>query len=77
MSRERPGRPASTDEGASDDSMAAPGATRSGFAMPSYHVGPRELNAAMRSSERFSVPAVCAAPTVMADGALPGDVMPP
>ena len=53
-----------------------PGATTSGFANPSNHVGPRELYAATRSSCRDTVSAVVDTPTVMADGELPGDVMP-
>ena len=55
---------------------ACPGATTSGFAWPSYQVGPRELYAAMLSSLRLLVPFVSRAPTVMADGALPGEAMP-
>src|SRR5262249_5872652 len=49
-----------------------PGATRSGFTSPSYHVGPRELYGATMSSPRVAVPRVSSAPTVIADGALPG-----
>jgi hypothetical protein len=55
---------------------AWPGATTSGFVNPSYHVGPRELYAVMASSDRVVVPLVSNAPTVIADGALPGDAMP-
>ena len=40
-------------------------------------LGPRELYSATVSSSRVLVPWVRVAPTVMADGALPGDVMPP
>src|SRR5207247_6507816 len=54
-----------------------PGATRSGFASPSIQVGPRELYTGIVSSPRPTVPCVLSAPTVIADGALPGDVMPP
>src|SRR5690242_5203323 len=59
------------------DASRLPGATTSGFANPSYHVGPRELYGATTSSSRTIVLKVDAAPTVMADGALPGDVTPP
>src|SRR5262249_44007503 len=59
------------------DTMCEPGATRSGFWNAWYHVGPRELYHAIVSSDRVTVPAVSRAPTVMASGALPGDVMPP
>ena len=48
----------------------------SGFANPSYQLGPRELYAATRSSLLAAVSNVLAAPTVIASGALPGDVMP-
>src|SRR5262245_48248115 len=61
---------------ASFEISACPGARMSGLPMPSYHVGPRELKGATRSSPREIVPLVTAAPTVMADGALPGDAMP-
>src|SRR5712691_2952321 len=54
----------------------SPGATTSGLAKPSYQDGPRELYGATTSSPRPMVPNVRAAPTVMADGAFPGDVMP-
>ena len=57
--------------------MSTPGATTSGFASASYQVGPRELKSATMSSTRARVWNVCAAPTVMADGALPGELMPP
>ena len=50
-----------------------PGAMMSGFANASYHVGPRELYEGMVSSDRASVCFVSSAPTVMADGALPGE----
>ena len=58
------------------DTRDNPGATTSGFANASYHVGPRELNGATRSSSRVSLLFVLLAPAVMADGALPGDVSP-
>ena len=48
----------------------------SGLANASYQLGPRELNGATWSSDRTGVPCVSRAPTVMADGALPGEVMP-
>ena len=48
----------------------------SGLAKASYHVGPRELNVATSSSDLTAVPCVNRAPTVMADGALPGEVTP-
>ena len=53
-----------------------PGATTSGLAKASNHVGPRELYGATASSPRATVSCVIAAPTVIADGALPGEVMP-
>ena len=53
-----------------------PGASTSGLAKPSYHVGPRELKADAVSSRRSAVPCTSRLPAVMADGALPGDVMP-
>ena len=53
-----------------------PGATTSGLAAPSNQVGPRELYNAIRSSRRDAVFLVSTAPTVIAEGALPGDVMP-
>src|SRR4029078_10860672 len=40
-------------------------------------VGPRELNAAIVSSWRRTVPLVLDAPTVMTHGALPGDPIAP
>jgi len=48
----------------------------SGFANASCQVGPRELNGATPSSDRTVVACVSSAPAVIADGALPGDVMP-
>jgi len=48
----------------------------SGFANPSYQDGPRELYGAISSSPLAVVSCVLRAPTVTADGALPGDVMP-
>jgi hypothetical protein len=59
-----------------NDTMRRPGATTSGFAYPSYHVGPRELKGATSSSDRVTVFFVSTAPTEIADGALPGEVMP-
>ena len=53
------------------------GATTSGLAKPSYQEGPRELKGATVSSVRVSVWAVLLAPTLRAEGALPGEVMPP
>jgi hypothetical protein len=58
------------------DSRRCPGATTSGFANASYQVGPRELKSETRSSVRAVVPKVREAPTVIAEGALPGDVIP-
>src|SRR5215510_554626 len=54
-----------------------PGAARSGLTAKSYFVGPRELYVAIVSSERLAVPHVLMAPTVIAYGELPGEVMPP
>ena len=64
-----------------DETLAAdvrlwPGATTSGLANASNHAGPRELYGATTSSSRVVVFRVIAAPTVIADGALPGDVIP-
>ena len=57
--------------------MPTPGATRSGFALKSIAVGPRELNAATVSSPRSVVPMWLDAPTVSTHGALPGAPTPP
>ena len=54
-----------------------PGAARSGFTARSNLVGPRELYDATVSSDRLVVPHVFSAPTVIANGELPGEVMPP
>src|SRR6266852_314709 len=54
-----------------------PGATRSGLTRRSYRVGPRELYDVIVSSDRTTVPCVFNAPTVMASGEFPGDVIPP
>jgi hypothetical protein len=54
----------------------SPGATTSGLRNPSYHVGPRELNAETRSSSRVIVSKRFVEPLVIADGALPGEAMP-
>ena len=43
---------------------------------PAHHVGPRELYGATRSSVRVFVSNVLTDPTVIAEGALPGDRMP-
>src|SRR5204863_4677252 len=59
------------------DSMPTPGATRSGLAVRSIAVGPRELKGAIVSSERSIVPMWLEAPTVSTHGALPGAVIPP
>src|SRR5438128_12368059 len=48
----------------------------SGFTVPSYQAGPRELYGATTSSPRVTVFMLIAAPIVIADGALPGDAMP-
>src|SRR5262245_59435766 len=61
---------------AASETSAWPGATMSGFARPEYHAGPRELYGATASSKRDTVFCVFSAPTVMTDGALPGDVIP-
>src|SRR5205085_3530819 len=61
---------------AASETSPTPGATTSGFAKPSYHVGPRELNHAIRSSSCDTVFLLSTAPTVMAEGALPGDRIP-
>ena len=53
-----------------------PGATTSGFTKPSNHVGPRDEKSGITSSVRVVVCRVSIAPTVIADGALPGDVRP-
>ena len=55
---------------------AWPGARTSGLMVPSYQVGPRELNGETSSSSRAPVPFVRSEPTVNADGALPGELMP-
>src|SRR5260221_12741525 len=57
--------------------VPTPGATRSGFESKSMNVGPDELNAAIVSSLRVSVPIVLDAPTVSTQGALAGAVMAP
>src|SRR4026209_530034 len=67
----------SVDPIAASDARRWPGATTSGLASASYHVGPRELYGATTSSWRVTVFCVITAPTVMAECALPGDVMPP
>ncbi len=54
-----------------------PGASTSGFAYPSNQLGPRELYGATVSSACVAVLFRFTVPTVMADGALPGDEMPP
>ena len=54
-----------------------PGAAMSGFTARSKRVGPRELYVATVSSLRLAVPQVLSAPTVIASGEFPGDVMPP
>src|SRR5215212_10000801 len=62
---------------AASDTVPVPGATRSGFAAKSIHVGPAELYGAISSSARVSVPTVDDAPIVRTHGELPGAVMPP
>src|SRR5688572_12972245 len=54
-----------------------PGASTSGLMRPSYHVGPRELNRDTSSSERSRFRLDRSEPTVSADGALPGELIPP
>jgi hypothetical protein len=77
---EQPAQPRSCsgrrENGAMSDMRDKPGATTSGFANASYHVGPRELNGATRSSARVSLSFVLVAPTVMTEGAFPGEVNP-
>src|SRR6185436_20884191 len=63
--------------GATGATSLWPGATTSGFAKPSYHVGPLELYGLTRSSERRFVPPRISAPTVSEPGAFPGDAIPP
>jgi|SRR5438067_12575819 len=58
------------------DARLWPGATTLGFTSASNHVGPRELYSATLSSSRETVSCVATAPTVIADGALPGEVTP-
>src|SRR5689334_23251160 len=58
------------------DTIWWPGATRSGFWKPSYQVGPRDEYHGMLSSLRVAVPFMSSDPTVMADGALPGEFIP-
>src|SRR5687768_5239396 len=48
----------------------------SGLTKPSYHVGPRELKGDTSSSARELVDLCRSDPTVRADGALPGELMP-
>src|SRR5207237_1434439 len=62
---------------AASEIVPTPGATRSGFESKSMNVGPDELNGAIVSSSRVSVPMVLDAPTVRTHGALAGDVMAP
>ena len=62
---------------ACSETILMPGARRSGFTTRSYIDGPRELDIATVSSDRSTVPHVLSAPTVIAYGELPGDVMPP
>src|SRR6185436_20051669 len=59
------------------ETVPVPGAMRSGFAVQSRYVGPRELNGATASSVRSGVPLVVDAPTVITHGALAGALMPP
>src|SRR5688572_11642576 len=54
-----------------------PGASTSGLMRPSYHVGPRELNGDTSSSERSRFLFDRSDPTVSAEGALPGELIPP
>ena len=58
------------------DSIPTPGATRSGLAIKSSDVGPRELNTAIWSSARAADPMWLDAPTVSTHGAFPGAVIP-
>src|SRR5215212_1374852 len=62
---------------AASDMVPVPGATRSGLAAKSIHVGPAELYGAIWSSARVTVPSVEDAPTVRTHGEFPGAVMPP
>ncbi len=58
------------------DTRCTPGATTSGFARASNHVGPRELNAATLSPSRVIEFFVSTAPTAIDEGALAGELMP-
>src|SRR6266576_2473638 len=62
---------------ASSEMILLPGAARSGLALLSYFVGPRDEYVVTSSSSREAVPNVLVAPTVIAYGELPGDAMPP
>ncbi len=63
--------------GSRSDSMPAPGATMSGFAALSTAAGPRELNVAIVSSPRATLPKCDDAPIVSTQGPFPGAVTPP
>src|SRR5262245_47999159 len=63
--------------GASSEIILLPGAARSGLALLSYLVGPLDEYVVTLSSSREAVPKVLVAPTVIANGELPGDAMPP
>ena len=57
--------------------MPTPGAQTSGFAVKSIAVGPRRAEARNRVVGGVEVPFVLNAQTVITQGALPGEVMPP
>src|SRR5712691_2811863 len=61
---------------ASSEMILFPGAARSGFALLSYFVGPRDEYVVTWSSSRAALPSVLVAPTVIANGELPGEAMP-
>ncbi len=68
---------ASVEPGASSPRILLPGATRSGLISPSNRVGPRELYVHTTSSDRCAVAFVFRQPTVIANGELPGTLIPP
>src|SRR3954470_15802841 len=63
--------------GTRSETIALPGATRSGLTMRSPADGPLELKLVIRSSPRTDVWFVFIAPTVMTHGSLPGAAMVP
>jgi len=57
--------------------MCRPGATRSGFASPSYVVGPHDDHDGVESSAIVLVPLSSTAPTVITNGSSPGTAIEP